>query len=230
MRLFGRPRPKVVAFDIIETTFQIEPLDERLVRLGLPRGSYRRLYAEGLRDAFALACSNRFQPFMSVLKADLAGLLAEHNLEASDTALTDALSVMKMLPPHPDARGAYAALKHAGLRVFALSNGATASTQSLLDKAGMTDFVDEVLSVEDVKLSKPRPEVYLYAAETAKVRPGDMMLVACHPWDIAGALSADLRGAYVSRERPYPKQMMAEPEIVQNSLLDVSQAILKLQG
>ena len=56
------------------------------------------------------------------------------------------------------------------------------------------------------------------------------MLVACHPWDVAGALSAGLRSAYVSRERPYPKQIMAEPEISEPTLNDVSRAILKMQG
>ncbi|MBM0206955.1 haloacid dehalogenase type II [Micromonospora sp. STR1s_5] len=220
----------MVAFDIIETTFRIEPLDRQLVRLGLPPGSYRRLYAEGLRDAFALACSNRFQPFMSVLKANLAGLIAEYDLEQGDAALTDALSIMKELPPHADAPEAYAGLKAAGIRIFALSNGAAASTRSLLEKAGMADLVEQVLSVEDVRLSKPRPEVYLYTVETAKVRPEEVMLVACHPWDVAGALSAGLRAAYVSRERPYPDQIMAQPEIAEGSLMDVSRAILKGQS
>ena len=223
------PPPKVVAVDIIETTFRIEPLDERLVRLGLPSGSYRRLYAESLRDAFALACANRFQSFMAILESDLAGLLAEYGLEADDVALTDALSTMKELPPYPDAFSAYTGLKDAGIRIFALSNGSAASTKALLEKAGMADQVERVLSVEDVKLSKPRPEVYLYAAEIAKVRPDEVMLVACHPWDVAGALSAGLRAGYISRERLYPNKIMAEPEIIGASLDDVSRAILSLQ-
>ncbi len=223
------PLPKVVAFDIIETTFRIEPLDERLVRLGLPSGSYRRLYAESLRDAFALACADRFQSFTAILKSDLAGLLAEYGLEADDAALTDALSIMTELPPYPDAFAAYVGLKDAGIRIFALSNGSAASTKALLDKAGMSEQVEKILSVEDIKLSKPRPEVYLYAAETAKVRPDEVMLVACHPWDVAGALSAGVRSGYVSRERPYPKEIMAEPEIMGASLDEVGRAILDLQ-
>ena len=222
------PRPKVVAFDIIETTFRIEPLDEQLVRLGLPSGSYRRLYAESLRDAFALACANRFQSFMDILKSDLVGLLAEYGLQADDAALTDALSPMKKLPPYPDAFATYVGLKDAGIRIFALSNGAAASTKALLVKAGMADQVEKILSVEDVKLSKPRPEVYLYAAETAKVRPEEVMLVACHPWDVAGALSAGMRAGFVSRERPYPQEIMAAPEIIGASLEEVGRAIIDL--
>ena len=228
MAAIGSTRPKVVAFDIIETTFQIEPLDARLAALGLPVGSYRRLYAEGLRDAFALACSNRFQFFMSVLEADLAGLLAEHGLAASDTAMVEALSIMKTLPAYPDAQAAYAVLKDAGIRVFALSNGAAGSTKSLLDRAEMSELVDEVLSVDDVKLSKPRPEVYLYAVETAKVKPEEMMLVACHPWDVSGAIAAGLQGAYVGRGRPYPSRLFAEPHVKGESLTEISHSILAL--
>lgn len=226
--LFKPSRPKVVAFDIIETTFRIEPLDQRLTALGLPGGSYRRLYAEGLRDAFALACTDRYEPFMSVLKANLAGLLAEHGLEASDTRMTDALAVMRELPPHPDAAEAYRALRDAGIRVFALSNGATSSTKSLLEGAGMADLVEEVLSVEGVKLSKPRREVYAYAVQTAKMKPAECMLVACHPWDVAGARAAGLLGGYVARERPFPTSIMDTPEVEGRTLSDVAQAILEL--
>lgn len=229
LSLFGTSRPKIVAFDIIETTFRIEPLDARLVALGLPPGSYRRLYAEGLRDAFALACANLFEPFMSVLKADLAGLLAEHGLDRSDRDITDALSIMRELPAHPDAKAAYRSLRDAGVRLFALSNGATSSTESLLERAGMSDLVEQVLSVEDVKLSKPRPEVYRRAVETGKVKAAELMLVACHPWDVAGARAAGLLGGYVARERPFPAGIMRKPEVEGASLSEVAQAILALK-
>lgn len=230
MSIFGPRRPKVVAFDIIETTFRIGPLDERLQALGLPEGSYRRLYAEGLRDAFALACADRFEPFLSVLKADLAGLLAERRLPVGDGDIADALTILRELPPHPDAALAYRVLSEAGIRVLALSNGARSATKSLLDRAGMSDLVEQILSVDDVKLSKPRPEVYLYAAETAKVRPDEMMLVACHPWDVAGAKAAGLLGAYVARERPYPFAIMPKPDVEAESLAAVSRAIVALKA
>ena len=71
----------------------------------------------------------------------------------------------------------------------------------------MSALVEGVLSVEAVRLAKPRAEVYRHGLEAAGVRAGDAMLVACHPWDVTGARSAGLSGAYVARGKPYPPAM-----------------------
>jgi len=223
----GLRRPQVVAFDIIETTFDIEPLGEGLAGLGLPPGAHRRLYAETLRDAVSLACIGRFAPFMDVMVGALAGMLAESGRTEPEVRLRSVLAVMRELPPHPDAAEAFAHLHQAGIRVFALSNGAEAATRALLNRAGMSGFVEAVLSVEMVGLAKPRAEVYRHAVATADVDAGQAMLAACHPWDVTGAKAAGLAGGYVARGKPYPATMIA-PDLRADSLLDLATAITRL--
>ena len=118
-------------------------------------------------------------------------------------------------------------LADVGIRVFALSNGASATTKGLLEAANLIGLVEQVLSVEDVKLSKPSPEVYLYAAQAAGVVPGEMALVATHPWDVHGAKIADLTGAYVARGRPFPS-VFEVPDVTGETLLDVAHGLLRL--
>lgn len=220
-------RPAVVAFDIVETTFRIEPLGERLALLGLPSSAYARLYAEALRDAISLACLGRFSAFMDHFAGALAGMLAEAGLAATEAEIRSALSVMRELPPHPDAPHAYAALAAGGVRVFALSNGAEAATRSLLERAGMSASVEAVLSVEAVRLAKPRAEVYRHAVAVAGIEPSAMMLVACHPWDVTGAKAVGLTGGYVARGKPYPAAM-EPPDLSAESLLGIAERILAL--
>jgi 2-haloacid dehalogenase len=227
----GRPeRPKVVAFDIIGTTFSMEPLRPRLEELGLPGYVLERLYAETLRDAMALAAAGGFAPFITVMKSALRQLLAEHELTATEAELSETLGLMKALPPHPDAPKAFEILRGAGIRILALSNGAASATHALFDRAGMTGLVDQILSVDDVKLSKPRPEVYLYAVEQARVQPGEAMLVATHPWDVNGAKAAGLLGGYVCRGRPYPDTVMTAPDVEGDTLLEVARAIVAMKS
>lgn len=225
----GLRRPRVVAFDIVETTFSIEPLGERLVALGLPAGSHRRLYAETLRDAVSLACTGGFAPFVEVFAGQLAILLVEHGLDPDAGRIRDALTVLSGLPPQPGAVQAFARLHGAGIAVVALSNGAAAATTALLEAAGMTGSVAHVLSVESVRLAKPRREVYLHATAVAGVRPDEAMLVACHPWDVTGAKAAGLAGAYVGRGKPFPPAM-TRPDLEGRELADVAEAILRLPG
>lgn len=226
----GRPaRPKVVAFDIIGTTFSMEPLRPRLEEFGLPSSALERLYAETLRDAMALAAAGGFAPFITVMKSALGHLLAEHELTATDAEMTEALGLMKVMPPHPDAQRAFETLRGAGIRIQALSNGAASATRSLFEHAGMTELVDQILSVDDVKLSKPRPEVYLYAVQQASVQPSEAMLVATHPWDVNGAKAAGLLGGYVCRGRPYPDTVMRAPDVEGDTLAEVARAIVAMK-
>lgn len=120
-----------------------------------------------------------------------------------------------------------ALLAKSGVRVIALSNGSTEASTRLLQRAVLKGYAEQVLSVEDIKLSKPRPEVYLYAARAAGVAPAEMMLVAAHAWDVHGAKVADLMAGYVTRGRPFPLQMKT-PDVSARELLDVAKAIVSL--
>ena len=219
-------RPRVVAFDMIGTVFSMEPMRPALMALGLPPLALDLLYATGLRDTFALATTNTFAPFRSVLAACLDELLAMQGLTASSTDKHAVLDMMKDLPPHGDAEAAFRILADSGIRVFALSNGATETTKGLLAAAGMDGLVEQVLSVEDVKLSKPRAEVYLYAAQTARIAPGEMALIATHPWDLHGAKVAGLMAGYVARGRPYSPVLRA-PDVTGETLLDVASEMVR---
>ena len=107
-----------------------------------------------------------------------------------------------------------------------MSNGSAKTTKGLLAAAGLDGLVEQVLSVEDVKLSKPRPEVYLYAAQASGVAPANLALVATHPWDVHGAKVADLLGGYVARGRPFPATLRA-PDVTGETLLDVARQLAR---
>lgn len=218
------PAPKVVAFDIIETTFSLEPIRGRLVEIGLPPSALELWFAMGLRDAFALGASNDFQPFASVLGGALDAVLAMHDLGATEAQKQTVIATMRELPPQPDAQAAFEILAGAGIRIVALSNGAPSSTRALLDGAGLDRFVERIFSVEDVKLSKPRPEVYLHAVEAMGLAPAELALVATHAWDVHGAKAAGLTTGFVARGQPFPPAMR-RPDVVGESLSDVARLL-----
>ena len=218
-------KPKTIAFDIIETVFSLESMRGRLSSLELPSSALETWFAAGLRDAFALAVTGRFAPFRSVLEAVLIDLLRRHGLAPAQDQIDSVLGGMKSLEPQPDAAEAFAAVKEAGFVVLALSNGATASTQALLERGGLTKYVNHVFSVDDVRLSKPRREVYLHAADAIGVAPGELALVATHAWDTHGAKAAGLMTAFVSRGRPYPATMLP-PDFQGAELADIAKSLV----
>lgn len=225
---WGRPRrPKVVAFDMIGTVFPLEPLRPAIVGLGLSPAGLESWFAAGLRDAFALSAAGDFKPFTTVLGGALDQVLAEQQLAPSASARANLMAQMKQLPARPDAREAFETVRRAGLRVMALSNGASATTWSLLKAARLNALVDYVVSVEDVRLFKPRREVYDHAAGVARVKPRRLALVAVHAWDINGAKAAGLTAAYVPAGRPF-SSAMRPPDVEAPSLAAAARALVTL--
>lgn len=221
-------RPQVAAFDIIGTTFSLEPLRPRLVALGLPPTALDILYAAGLRDAFALAASGSFEPFRTVLDGALEQVAARLGVATTSQQRRDVLEGMRELPPQPGAPEAMATLAGAGIRIVAVSNGASSATRHLLERSGLDRFVERIVSVDDVGRSKPAPEVYGHAARQAGVEPGAMALVATHPWDIHGAKQAGWLGAYVARGVPFPASVMRRPDIEGEELAEVAAGLAAL--
>lgn len=219
-------RPKVVAFDIIETVFSLDSLRPRFEKEGLPALALDVWFARALRDAFGLAAAGGYAPFTQVQLGALIETFADHDIEASPSALTGILEGLAELEAHPDAAAAFATVRDAGLRVIALSNGSTNATSELLTRAGLAGYIETIVSVEEFRRSKPAREVYEGAAARVGMPPDALGLVAAHPWDLNGAKAAGLTTAYVARGKPYPNYMAA-PSVSGQTL---TEAVTRLLG
>ena len=105
-----------------------------------------------------------------------------------------------------------------------LSNGHVAL---LIDLARHGDMrFDAIFSAQIAGAYKPAPETYLSAARLLDVEPGELMLVAAHPWDLAGARSAGLRTGFVERPLEYgegsPPRSDADADVSASDLLDLA--------
>ena len=104
------------------------------------------------------------------------------------------------LDPWPDVRTGLDELRLEHVTAT-LSNGHLAL---LVDLARHGDLrFDCLLSAELARAYKPAPEVYLTAARLLGFEPGEVMLVAAHPWDLQGAREAGLRTAFIDRPLEY---------------------------
>jgi 2-haloacid dehalogenase len=214
----------VVAFDIIETTFSLAPLRLRLQDLGLPKTALEVWFAQILRDAFALAATDRYAPFGDVASATLESLAAKHGVSAKPEQVAAILQGFEELDPQPDAAAAMQHLRSQSIRIIALTNGAAEVTQTLLDRSGLLAFMERIISVAEIRKWKPAAAVYHHAAATSGVASSELALIAAHAWDVHGAKCAGLTAGFVARGRPFPKFMVA-PDVTGESLADVAQML-----
>jgi 2-haloacid dehalogenase len=109
------------------------------------------------------------------------------------------LAAYLRLDAFPDAHSVLAGLKRRGARTAILSNGSPAMLASAIEAAGIGGDLDAVLSVDTVRMFKPRPEVYALATARFAVRPADVAFVSSNRWDAMGATAFGFRSIWVNR-------------------------------
>lgn len=205
-------RPEVVVLDVNETLSNLESLRTRLVAGGAPPTLLDTWFASTLRDGFALTITGDCAPFRTVGMHVLIALLESEGGIADAAALAaHVLDGFAELDLHPDVHEGLETLRASGIRVVTLTNGATAVSQALLDRAGCSDLVARQLSVEDAGAWKPHPRAYAYAAEQCGVTPDRMVMVAVHPWDLHGAFQAGMRTGWLNRNGGHYRDVFSPP-------------------
>lgn len=146
-----------------------------------------------------------------------AGLDPDASLQALDRAGS--------LPVRPGAADALTTLRAANLRIVALTNSGAEAGRRTLERGGLLALVDQVLGVDAVSTFKPHPAVYAYALSELEQDPERVVLIATHPWDLAGAAHGGIRTAWVRhRPRAWPA-VFPTPDVQADTLTDVVQAI-----
>jgi len=85
-------------------------------------------------------------------------------------------------------------------RRFLLAPVSNGNISLMVDLARRNDFPwDAILGAEIAGDYKPKPRVYLVAAEAFSLEPGNCMMVAAHSGDLKAAADVGLRTAHVAR-------------------------------
>lgn len=221
-------RPEVVALDVIETLFSSEPLVRRLVSLGLPEAVCDRFLAEVLRDAFALEVTGVFRPFPALARGALEAALSSHGLSRSKAEVEQALAAFGELTPHPDVAQGLELAQSKGLRLIALTNGSIENTRRLFDKAGLSNRIERVVSIEEVRHWKPHVEVYRHAAAVVGLPADRLALVAAHGWDVHGAARAGMSTGWIERNRKPRNEAFRSPTVSGATLAEVFEKLADL--
>ena len=106
----------------------------------------------------------------------------------------------KVLPAFSDVNEALNDLKKTDYRLFAFSNGSYKAVEGLLKQAKIIDLFDGIVSCEAVNMFKPNPMVYQHFNNTTNSEPTKTWLISGNPFDVLGAISYGMKGAWVRRK------------------------------
>jgi 2-haloacid dehalogenase len=149
-----------------------------------------------------------WQDLDALQRETLAAVLARRSVDLPAAAREDLVAGWRKLRPWPDSQAGLARLRGAHVTAT-LSNGHLALLADLLKFADLR--LDVVLSAQLADGYKPDPKVYLTAVRLLDATPGEAMMVACHPSDLAAAAALGLRAAYVRRPQEWGPGAVAPP-------------------
>jgi 2-haloacid dehalogenase len=110
-------------------------------------------------------------------------------------------------------------LRAGGLRTAVLSNGEPKMLEAAAMSAGIAELLDATLSVEEVGIFKPHPNVYQLALDRLEVSPHQVAFQSSNAWDVCGAAAFGLRTVWINRLGMPPERL---PGVAEHELRDLS--------
>jgi len=210
---------EALVFDAYGTLFDVHSVVRRCEGLWPGKGAQLSALwrAKQLEYTWQRSLMKRYAPFSTVTRAALAyacealglGLTAER-IEA----LMGEYLVLSMYPDVPNAIRQFACKK------AILTNGSPDMIEPLVAHSGLK--FDAVLSVHELNVYKPAPEVYQLAVRKLQVEPENIGFVSSNCWDALGAKSFGFTVYWINRLGAPVDRLGFTPDKTIKSLLDLA--------
>tara|TARA_R110001606_G_scaffold221776_1_gene369556 strand:+ start:129440 stop:130222 length:783 start_codon:yes stop_codon:yes gene_type:complete len=207
-------RPKVLFFDVNETLLDLTAMKKHVGDALDGREDLLPLwFTTMLQYSLVTTAGRQYEHFGFIGAAALQMVAANNGISISQKSARETIAEsMSALPAHPEVKAALSQLKGDGYKLVSFTNSSNAGVKKQFEFSGLLDFFEDRLSVEDIGKFKPFADTYDWAARKMGVAPADSMLIAAHGWDVAGALWAGWRAAFIGRpgQQPFPLAPVSE--------------------
>lgn len=147
--------------------------------------------------------------FDDVHRTVLDAVVKDYKLDALTAADRDAIwRTWHALEAWPDFAAALARLR----RKYVVASFTLLTTSLVIDisKKNGIDW-DAIISCEMIGIYKTRPEAYATAAKWLQLDPAEILMVACHNFDLNAALGCGYKTAFVKRPSEWGREGPPDP-------------------
>jgi 2-haloacid dehalogenase len=136
----------------------------------------------------------------TIYRRRLVELLTAYGLDRTPEEIDALNRVWRRLHPWPDTVAGLTRLRRRYV-ITPLSNASFAGMVYLAKFAGLP--WDCIITAENARAYKPRPETYRTAIALLGLEPGEVMMVAAHNYDLRAARGQGMRTAFIPRPTEY---------------------------
>jgi 2-haloacid dehalogenase len=221
------PNLQILVFDVNETLLNLAGLRPEFIRIFGDDAALKEWFGLLLQYSLITTVIETYSDFGVLGRAVLQMLSQARGVSLSTKDEDRVLHGMQSLPPHPEVPGALERLRKSGFRLATLTNSSPSMVQAQLKNAGLSDFFEHTISVEEVHRFKPHVSVYEHAAKRLNVPASGACLVAAHAWDILGAMHAGWSAAFVARPGKVLFPLSAKPSMVATDMNQLATLLIE---
>lgn len=217
----------VILFDVNETLMDMNPLKKKINALLNTRRGFRIWFGMLLHYSLVDNHTGQYHDFSEIANATLGMAAKTLKINIEKEQKKEALGTIKKLSAYPDVKTGLELLKEAGFRLATLTNSPMQTLTAQLQHAGIENYFEETLSIDTIKKYKPAVDTYQFAAQKMGVNTNEVIMVAAHGWDIAGALNAGMQAAFIERKGQSLYPLTSSPQYKGMDLEEVAKIIIK---
>ncbi|EGF24814.1 haloacid dehalogenase type II [Rhodopirellula baltica] len=216
--------PKVIVFDVNETLLDLAGLKESVGEALNGREDLLPLwFSNMLHYSLVETLSGEYHDFGEIGTAALMMVAEREGIELDrESANAAIVHSLRSLPAHADVRDGLERLAKQGFRLVSLTNSSKVGVETQLKNAGLTELFEKRYSIDQIKKYKPHPDTYQMVLDDLGVQPGEVLMVAAHAWDLAGAKNVGLQTAFVKRPGAVLYSNVQEPDVIVNDLNELA--------
>jgi 2-haloacid dehalogenase len=205
---------RALVFDAYGTLFDVHSISIACESLFPGKGAeLSRLWRnKQLEYTWLRSLMGRYTEFEAITRDALGIACRTLGLELTQSDSILLIEGYRQLRPFPEVKNALAGLR--GRKLAILSNGSPAMLNALIEHAGLSQFFDAVISVDELKTYKPHPSVYNLAIQYLGVNANEIGFVSSNFWDVSGASSFGFRTCWINRNNSQPDALGFEPVAV----------------
>ena len=211
---------RALVFDAYGTLFDVHSVARRCESFWPGKGALlsQAWRAKQLEYTWLRSLMRRYRPFSEVTRDALAWACDSLGLPLDEHRTTALMAEYLALSPYPDVRESLEKMKPGKLAI--LSNGSPDMLEPLVKHSGLK--LDAVLSVDELKIFKPAPEVYELAVRRLAVKKEEIGFVSSNCWDALGAKSFGFTVFWINRSGQPLDRLGFQVDAVLHSLGEIS--------
>ncbi len=225
------PAPEALAFDMYGTLVDPVRIWKKLEH-AIPAEAVRVAEVwrqKQLEYTFRLTAMERYEDFEQVTRKALDYALAAAKQELTAAQKDELMAQYNDLERFSDVEPGLQRLQEAGHPMMVFSNGSPSMLTAIMQAANLNPYFSGFVSVDDIKVFKPSPQVYQLAANRLARPIGEVRLISSNPFDIIGANSAGMQAAWIDRSGGLFDTLGSHPDLVVHSLMELANALTATQ-